>query len=92
MAAATREDRADIVMRFTEAAQILAGSEATAERGGDWLDNLVTDLQIPSLSAGGAARAQFPEICRKAESASSMKANPVVLSNSELMQILEQAL
>jgi alcohol dehydrogenase class IV len=87
--AAVREKRTDLLARFAEAARILAGGEATPKQGGDWLEELITDLSIWTLSAGGVTRAQFPAICEKARSASSMKANPIAFSNDELMRILE---
>ncbi|MDB6039871.1 MAG: iron-containing alcohol dehydrogenase, partial [Verrucomicrobiales bacterium] len=89
VSAATREKRNDLLDRFTEAACILAGSDATPQQGGDWLKRLTADLNIPALSAGGVRREQFPAICEKAQRASSMKANPIDFSNEELMQILE---
>ncbi len=53
---------------------------------------LVRVLQVPPLNAYGIRREHFPEIIAKAAQASSMKANPVVLSDDELLEILEQAL
>jgi alcohol dehydrogenase class IV len=87
--AATREKRNDLLDRFAEAARILAGGETTPQQGGDWLEELIIDLKISTLSATGVTRAQFPAICERARSASSMKANPVALSDEELMGILE---
>jgi alcohol dehydrogenase class IV len=87
--AATREKRNDLLDRFAEAARILAGGETTPQQGGDWLEELIIDLKISTLSDTGVTRAQFPAICERARSASSMKANPVALSDEELMGILE---
>lgn len=89
VSAATRNERNDLLDRFAEAAHILAGSDASPQQGGDWLEELIADLSVPRLSAGGVTRGQFPSICEKAQRASSMKANPIDLSGEELAQILE---
>jgi alcohol dehydrogenase class IV len=86
-----REQRIDLLARFKEATEILTGKESRPESGGEWLDDLVDGLQVPSLGAAGVKRELFPDICDKAARASSMKANPVQLSSEDLMQILENA-
>ncbi|MGC9355257.1 MAG: hypothetical protein ACP5D9_15525, partial [Mariniphaga sp.] len=45
-------------------------------------------LKIPSLSAFGLSVADFPILVEKAKKASSMKGNPVLLNNEQLMKIL----
>lgn len=63
--------------------------------GGDaisWLHALTARLQIPKLSAWGIQMADLDEIARKAAAASSMKANPVSLTDEELVAILRAAL
>jgi alcohol dehydrogenase class IV len=79
--------------RYEEIAQLLTGhSGAIANDGIDWVRQLVADLQIPKLRSFGMARADFAEIIEKARNASSMKANPIVLTHQELVEILEAAL
>jgi alcohol dehydrogenase class IV len=56
------------------------------------LTDLCTTLKIPSLSAQGLTANQIPTVAEKAMAASSMKANPIALTNAELVQILERAL
>jgi len=65
---------------------------STAEEGIDWLAGLCRDLQVPPLSALGITESDFPEIVEKSKNSSSMKGNPVELSDAELMQILGDAL
>ena len=57
-----------------------------------WIKTLCTDLGIPGLSQFGVSKSDFPDLARKAADASSMKGNPVVLSDDELLEILNSAL
>lgn len=62
--------------------------------GGDalsWLRGMTERLRIPKLSAWGIGEADLDEIARKASAASSMKANPVALTQAELVAILREA-
>ena len=63
----------------------------SADEGVAWLENLCRELQVPPLSGGGVQPDDFPGLVDKAKQASSMKGNPVVLSDEELMGILEGA-
>jgi alcohol dehydrogenase class IV len=76
--------------RFEEFARMTGGT--TAGEGIDWLAALCRDLQVPPLSALGITEADFPAIVEKSQNASSMKGNPVVLSDAQLLQILHSAL
>lgn len=79
--------------RYDEVARILTGeSSAKAGDGVRWVGELVRDLNIPKLSAYGIGAAHVAELVAKAANASSMKANPVVLSAEELSEILRAAL
>jgi alcohol dehydrogenase class IV len=57
-----------------------------------WVRDLRDQLQIPKLRAYGITEKDIPAICEKAAAASSMKANPIVLTREELENILQQAL
>ena len=79
--------------RFTRVASLLTGRpDASAADGIDWLEETASLLGIPSLSAHGIQTTDLPEIIRQARAASSMKGNPVVLSDEELDAILREAL
>lgn len=79
--------------QYDEAARILTGNPAaTAEAGVEWLQQLVTDLQVPRLRAYGITRAHTVDLVEKAAKASSMKANPISLTLEELAEILARAL
>ncbi len=73
--------------RFGEVAQMLGTDDSAT-----WLRELAADLQIPGLATYGITDDDFPAIIEKAKCASSMKANPVDLSDDELADILQAAL
>jgi len=78
--------------RYVEVAQILTDDKnASAFDGVQWVRDLVLDLNIPSLSVYGLTDARFEETVEKTMKASSTKGNPIVLSEAELMGILERA-
>ncbi len=77
--------------RFAEVSKLLnAGNTAVA--GADMLNNLAQKLNIPGLATYGITENDFPNLITKARKASSMKANPVDLSDAELAGILRAAL
>ena len=79
--------------RFEEVAHILTRNpQASIQQGIDWVQTLVADLSIPKLRSYGILPNHIPDIVEKAARASSMKANPVVLSSEELSEALRQAL
>lgn len=76
--------------KFDEIAQILTGDKtARAADGIRRVEEMVSHLQIPELSEFGIEHKYFPELVQKAKNASSMKGNPVELSDAQLMWILE---
>ena len=92
--AALRQRQPDnmALARYAEVGRILTGqADASAEDGVAWVMDLLRDLEIPPLARYGITSAHFPELVDKAAQASSMKANPIVLTADELTQILEQA-
>jgi alcohol dehydrogenase class IV len=88
-----RELNSRILPRFDNVARWLTGtSDASADKGIDWVRKLVSDLKIPPLRTYGISLADKERIVANAAKASSMKANPIVLTQDELGGILEQAL
>lgn len=76
--------------RYRTIARVLTGNAgASADDGVAWVRALTEDLRIPSLRSSGVTPDRFEEIASKAAAASSMKANPVTLSQAELRQVLE---
>jgi alcohol dehydrogenase class IV len=89
----TEQNMKDRLFKFHEVAKILTGiKKATAADGILWVQELVHDLEIPSLSGFGVTQNHFPELVEKAKKASSMKGNPVLLSSEQLTTILEKSL
>jgi alcohol dehydrogenase class IV len=79
--------------RYVEVAQILTGrGTARAADGVAWIQELCEALQVSPLSDFGVTHDDFPTVVEKARKASSMKGNPIVLTDEELTEILSQAI
>jgi alcohol dehydrogenase class IV len=78
--------------RYAVIARLLTGREdATPENGVEWVRALCTDLNVPALRAWGIAQADLPAVVEKAAHASSMKANPILLTSEELLNVISAA-
>jgi alcohol dehydrogenase class IV len=75
-----RDARSTLLQRFDEVRRMV----------GD-VAELCRALAVKPLRAYGVTEADFPAIIEKAAAASSMKANPVKLTNAQLREILEHA-
>jgi len=85
----TRLPEHDALRRYAELARLLTGrADAGADDGVHWIRNLVSTFQIPTLATYGVTATDFPPIVEAAARASSMKANPLRLSDAELGEIL----
>lgn len=81
------------LLRYTEVAGILMSAPgATAEEGVAWAQDLVDTLEIPGLGSYGFSQAEIAAVVPKAQRASSMRGNPVVLSAGALSKLLEEAI
>ena len=79
--------------RFDELAQLLtADPHAHAVDAIRWVRGLCAELQVPGLSSYGMREADVPQLVSKAKQASSMRGNPLTLSDEELTRIASQAL
>lgn len=88
-----REPASQSLHRYSEVARLLSGSaEANEDDGIAWVRSAVTELHIPTLNSYGITRAHTSALVEKAAQASSMKANPIVLTAAELSETLERAL
>lgn len=82
-----------VLNRFQELAQMLTGnSQATISDGIVWIERLCSALKIAPLSRFGLESKLIPALVAQAKRSSSMKGNPVQLSEEELSEILERAL
>lgn len=83
----------EFLLRFDKVAQILTGKlDAEAKDGIAWIHHLCSKLNIPNLSEFGITKDRFPELIDRSKNASSMKGNPVVLTNEELTGILNNSI
>jgi alcohol dehydrogenase class IV len=79
--------------RFEEIAALVTGrGGARAADGIAWLASLRRELAVPGLARYGMTAADVPALVEKAKVASSMKGNPIVLSDDELTEIALGAL
>ncbi len=79
--------------RYRCVAQMLTGApQATAADGVQWVRELVKQFSIPALSHWGLTAAAVPELVAHARRASSMKGNPIELSEAELTGIVMAAM
>lgn len=87
-----REPDSPVLARYDEVAVMLTDDpHADAAAGAAWVQNLCAMLNVPPLREFGVEPAAFPEIVAKARRSSSMKGNPLELTEAELTQALEQA-
>jgi alcohol dehydrogenase class IV len=57
-----------------------------------WVTDTCRALAIPGLASYGLTAARIPELCAKARAASSMKGNPIALTDDELAEIAASSL
>jgi alcohol dehydrogenase class IV len=86
-ALAERAPGSPSLARYRELNDLLArGDDASS-----WVADLTTALAIPKLSAMGVKRDEIPLLVEKAKAASSMRGNPIVLTDEELTTIAQAA-
>jgi alcohol dehydrogenase class IV len=87
-----RAPQSEALRRYDTVARLLTGNpHATAGDAVWWLEELTQRLEIPPLRAYGVAESDFPVLVARAAQASSMKANPIQLTEEELGEIISRA-
>ena len=87
-----REPDSPALARYDQVAHILTGKvSAQAADGVEWIQNLCKALTVPPLAQFGLKEQDFPTVVAKAQKSSSMKGNPISLTDDELMEILEKS-
>ena len=82
-----------VLHRFDEIARIITGNpSANAKDGVKWIQELCSNLNIPPLSRFGLEESHFVSVIEKAKQASSIKGNPIDLTDEELLDCLKRAL
>jgi alcohol dehydrogenase class IV len=74
------------------AALIFQDAAAAPEAATDWVSELVERFEIPRLGEYGLRRNEFDDLVNKAQASSSMKGNPVRLSDEDCLEILEASI
>jgi alcohol dehydrogenase class IV len=88
-----RTPESPALLRYGRVAALLTGDRhASADAGVEWVQKLVGELPILKLGAYGIREEHVADLVAKAANASSMKANPVVLTPDELAKTLRLAL
>jgi alcohol dehydrogenase class IV len=87
-----RRPGSESLRRYDEVAQLLTGEpRADADDGVVWVRELCAALKIRPLSGWGVTEKDFATLMEKAAAASSMKGNPIILSQPELREILARS-
>jgi alcohol dehydrogenase class IV len=80
------------LMKYDEAAKLLTGSNSSlATDAVTWIQELCLTLKVQSLARFGLQQQDFETITAKAKKSSSMKGNPVELTDDELLNIIRAA-
>jgi alcohol dehydrogenase class IV len=88
-----RDPQSIAVRRYQEVGRMLTGRPgSTAEDGICWAKDSCQELEIPPLKSYGIGEQDVPELLAEAARASSMKANPLVLTPEELSEVLAKAI
>ena len=79
--------------RYQTVASILTGKpNASALDGVEWAAEICRELSIAALGSYGVSEQDIPVLVEKASQASSMKANPIVLTRAELHEVLARSI
>ena len=88
--AARKRGLDDVLEKYDELSRVVTGRRnGSADDLLMWLESLTTQLGIKPVDELGLHKTDFSTVCERAKLASSMKGNPIELSDSELMEILE---
>lgn len=92
-AARARQPEGEFLRRCDEIGRILTGRpEARAEDGVAWIRELCAALSVRPLRAYGVSEAEIPALVERSKATSSMKGNPVPLTDEEIAEIVLRSL
>lgn len=87
-----REPQNNALVKYRNISRIVTQHESETEMDIiDWIFNTCQELNIPRLSEVGIFENDFDSIVEKSKNSSSMKGNPILLTNEELYEILQRA-
>ena len=83
--------------RYAEIGRLVRGDsmpevDAAIDSGLAFTERLVRDLELPGLASFGLSESAIPDMVARARGASSMRFNPIALSEARLSKILADAL
>jgi len=88
-----RSPESGAIARYAEVAGLVTGSpRARAEAGIEWVSELCRELAVPGLEELGLKKSELAEVAAMSLRASSMKSNPVELTEKEILEILRKSL
>ncbi len=87
-----RKANSPALAKYDETARLLTGSSsAKAADAVTWVQELCMALKVPSLALFGFKQQDFQTIVSKAKNSSSMKGNPIELTDEELLNIIKSS-
>jgi alcohol dehydrogenase class IV len=87
-----RDPHHPALARMDEVARLLTGDPMASPEGAvAWLMDLTNALDVPGLARYGMTDSQIPVLVEAAKKASSMRANPIALTEGELAAILARS-
>jgi alcohol dehydrogenase class IV len=87
-----RDSTSPALAKYNDVARVLTGdASAKAADAVTWVQELCLALKVPSLARFGLKQQDFETITTKAKKSSSMKGNPIELTDDELLNIIRQA-
>ena len=88
----SRAPKSPAINRYNEVACIITGkSTDRASDGITGLQELCSQLQVPRLAEYGIKETDFAAIIANSKNASSMKGNPILLTETEMLDVLKKA-
>ena len=88
----SRAPESPSLSRYDEVARIVTGKSTNrASEGINWIQDLCSQLQVPRLAEYGIKKGDLSTIVAKSKDASSMKGNPILLTETEMLEVLMKA-
>ena len=86
-----RQPNHPAIAKYDEAATLILNQpNATHHHLCDWIQQTLIDMRIPTLQQAGLTPDQFMPTLQQAQQATSMKCNPIELTQNELYHLVEQ--
>ena len=89
----SRAPESESLRRYQTVASALTGNpNASAQEGVEWAAEICREFSVPALGSYGVSTEHISALVEKASQASSMKANPIVLTREELHEVLARSI